>query len=163
MSGIIHYMRSLAQHISQSGELNVFCLRKFSKQPIVFIGEDPRNLPSADNCPMIVLMSGGRSMDAADASCGIITRAVKIGVALHDADTDPSAMTGFPSIFELSGAETLEDFMDILQRVVERFQDPDGRCSAVPFNGPDDVIEPPFYKSWIGQTVTFESEIFEGE
>lgn len=157
MNRIFAYLRHLAVGLKTNQEIHEFCVKNFNKPLTPFINHDDRELPSADHCPMVVLNFGGRALEP-EQSAAIVTGQVRICFAIADTQKRGHTITS-DGVYEIPGDVLICDIQEIAERVLRQMRPPSGFC-AKPISSPDNAVELPYFKTWLGQEIQFESQIF---
>lgn len=152
--GIYEYLRYAGDALISDAAIKTFCQNNFDCTLTVFVGQDDSDLPSEDNCPCVILTAGGRGLTGNDY---LKVRAARVGMMLRVDEKKEATSTG---LVTYPGLTLLDEFADLVAKALSGLAaHSTGYYVSEVVDGPEDRIEHPVYKAWIGLSVQLDSDI----
>ena len=115
--------RTWMEAIQQSTEIKEYCKTHYGREPKFLLGGNPRESPSEEDCPFIVVMNGskveGEGIDTLTYSVAVVW-VVSNSDMIVDGKRRPFAGYGDAKSIELQGAIECDEFGQLLYETVQR-------------------------------------------
>lgn len=112
-----------AEALKTSESITAYCTEHFSRAPIVMVGGNPRNAPSADICPYIVLMNGmkyeGADMDTLTYHVGVVWAIYNPKTLLDGVEMTNSKDLASASLVTLPGAQEVDELGQLIYETLQ--------------------------------------------
>lgn len=152
--GIYEYLEYAGGKLIADATIKAFCQTNFNRTLYVFVGQEESDLPSEDFCPCVIFTGGGRGLTGND---HLKTRAARAGMMIKHEAKKAATSTG---VVTYPGLTLLDEFSDLISKALSNL-DPhsSGYYISEVVDGPEDRIEHPIYKAWVGLSIQLDSDI----
>ena len=150
--GLNEFIEYLAGVIAADASLKTWCQTTFGQAHTVMVGVDPSDYPQIETyAPLVILNHGTRGVtDDIEMQSGSVRAACVIK------DTNKLALSS--GIWKHTGPQRLDDFTNLVMKLVLNSIKSDNYYFQSISSGPDDVIAPPLFQSFFGIEIQFDSD-----
>ena len=153
--GVYEYLEYVGNSLISDVDIAAFCTTNFRRTLKVFIGQDESQLPSDELCPMIIMTSGGRGTTGND---HLKTRSARLTLAIADDITKVAKASTTNGPVKFPGLALLDEFADLTAKaLVNLAAHSSGYYVSEIGDGPEDAINFPVYKAFLGLQITLDS------
>ena len=154
-AGTYEFMIALAESLAANSAVQTLCQSYWRKNATVFALVDSLQAPVAeDNAPCIILYIGSRGVSEDHI---MQSRAVTACIcAMGDKDEKPVLENG---VYKIKGYSFFDAFSAAVEKALADYVHPGGYYTTSVIQGPEDEIMLPYFKSWMGLSIQFDSDL----
>ncbi len=149
---LFQMMQDFAHQLRHDAAIDSFCQSKWLKGLTVHVGQTQEAPASVDDCPLIIIVPGGRGSSE---DGHVKNRGLRLGINIK---ADNKLALHADGYHYVPGLLTLDQITDLVEQFITNYRELSGiAIVTTPQPGPDDQIDNDIFKAWLALGVQLDS------